>query len=502
MPSPLENSYTRLPERLYERIRPASVEQPELLLFNEPLARELGLTVEEFVGGAGAELLSGRSLWPGSIPLALGYAGHQFGNFVPQLGDGRAHLLGEIVTSFGARYDIQLKGSGPTKYSRGGDGRAALGPVLREYLVSEAMFALGVPTTRALAAVTTGLPVYRQSVLPGAILTRVAKSHLRIGTFEYRAAQEDVEGLSALVDYALERHFPDSDDGRPPALRLLDSVISVQAQLIAQWMHLGFVHGVMNTDNCMISGETIDYGPCAFLDTYEPTRTFSSIDRVRRYAFHHQPAVALWNLARLAESLLPLIHPEEEKAARLATDVLKEFQSRYDSSYARICGKKLGVGDAKAALKLNSELLSLMRESRADFTLTYRALADCAKSQDFGILLARLGDTEHLSEAARTTHNDVLSDWIERYQQALDTEPQTRSERVTLMRQANPLFIPRNHRVEEVLSAAQTGDMAPFHRLLRAVQNPFETPAPESDLHDLAAPPGDEQWSHVTFCGT
>lgn len=487
MSLPFDNSYARLPERFFERTAPVPVKNPKLVVFNEALAESLGLPDSLSQDPRASDYFSGNALWPGSEPLALAYAGHQFGGFSPKLGDGRAHLLGELVTPAGQRFDVQLKGSGPTSFSRGGDGRAALGPVLREYLVSESMHALGVLTTRALAVVTTGEPVHREAVLPGAILTRIAASHLRVGTFEYFGSRGDTEALSLLVDHALSRHFPTVEPTASPARALLDCVISAQAKLVAHWMSLGFVHGVMNTDNCTISGETIDYGPCAFLDAFDPARTFSSIDRGGRYAFGRQPMVAQWNLARLAEALLPIVHPNEEQAVATATDLLRQFPERYDEYRKAHSARKLGILSSERAALLDQELQAIMAEEKADFTLTYYYLG-----------LARSGDTESLLSLFENARPKAEA-WLLRYQDAIREESQSRAPGERAPELKNPLYIPRNLKVEDVLDAAQEGDFEPFFRLLRAIRAPFDE-LPE--FSDLKTPPGREQWSHVTFCGT
>lgn len=482
-----DNSYARLPGRFYQRIAPVPVKAPRLVFVNRTLAGSLGLPSSAFEDPQAAEYLSGNALWPGSEPLALAYAGHQFGGFSPQLGDGRAHLLGEIVALSGQRFDLQLKGSGPTSFSRGGDGRAALGPVLREYLVSESMHALGVPTTRALAVVTTGEPIHRETVLPGAILARVASSHLRVGTFEYFGARGDVDALRLLVEYALNRHFPGVKSDRAPAAVLLDSVINAQAKLVAHWMSLGFVHGVMNTDNCTISGETIDYGPCAFLDAFDPARTFSSIDRGGRYAFARQPMIAQWNLARLAEALLPLVHSDEGHAVETATELLGQFPQRYDEFRKIHSAKKLGLASFEQAAILDQELQTIMASEKADFTLTYYYLG-----------AARRGESESFLSLFEKTQSSA-EDWLRRYQEAALVEARATAGGQEAPKVRNPLYIPRNLRVEEALDAANDGDFDPFFHLLRAVQAPFDE-LPE--FADFKTPPGREQWSHVTFCGT
>jgi len=386
------------------------------------------------------------------------------------------------------RRDVQLKGAGPTPFSRRGDGRAALGPVLREYLVSEAMAALGVPTTRALAAVATGDWVRRDEPLPGAVLTRVASSHLRVGTFEYFWAREDHAALARLTDYALARHYPNAPLSRGPALALLESVMDAQARLVARWLALGFVHGVMNTDNTSIAGETLDYGPCAFLDAFDPSRTFSSIDEGGRYAFRNQPRIALWNLARLGEALLRLIDADEERAIAVATALLDTFSARFDAAYAVELSKKLGLTveqDGDDALVQG--LLTCMSDQRSDYTLTFRRLADVA------------GGADPSEVAALFAEDAAISRWLETWRARLRDEPTTPAERAAAMRAANPAFIPRNHRVEEMITAARAGDLGPFERMQRVLARPYED---QPDAADLAEPPGEEQWRYRTFCGT
>ena len=376
-PPLFDNSYAQLPDRFFERTDPSPVSAPRLIRINRPLALELNLDPEWLESAAGIEMLAGNRFPDSAQPIALAYAGHQFGGFVPQLGDGRALLIGEVIDAHGMRRDIQLKGSGPTRFSRNGDGRAALGPVLREYIVSEAMAALGIPTTRTLAAVLTGDPVFREKRLPGAILARVAASHVRIGTFQFFAARGDVEGLKALSDHVIGRHFPELAKRDQPYLALLEAVISRQAELVARWMLVGFIHGVMNTDNMSISGETIDYGPCAFMDEYDPAAVFSSIDAQGRYAFANQPRIAVWNLTRLAETLLPLLHEDEDEAIRRAEEALRTFQPVHDATLHRGFRRKLGLfAEEDSDIALVGDLLARMARNRADFTLTFRGLAD------------------------------------------------------------------------------------------------------------------------------
>ena len=454
-----DNTYARLPERFYARVNPTPVATPRLVKLNLELARSLELDPHALASEQGVQILAGNRVAEGSEPLALAYAGHQFGYFVPQLGDGRANLLGEVMGPDGVRYDIQLKGSGPTPFSRRGDGRAALGPVLREYIVSEAMAALGVPTTRALAAVTTGERVFRETVLPGAVLTRVAASHLRVGTFQYFAAQGDTDGIRRLADYAIARHYPDAAKKRPYRA-LLDSVIARQAHLVAQWMLFGFIHGVMNTDNTSISGETIDYGPCAFMEAYEPDKVFSSIDHQGRYAYSNQPRAALWNLTRLAETLLPILEPEEgsESAAMAsANEALAAFDLKFAAARAAGLRRKLGLfrereGDAALA----EDLMQRMATNGADFTLTFRRLCDAVAGSQ--------GDEEVRNQFADAGAYDL---WASEWRRRLEEEPVSAEARATAMRLASPAYIPRNHVVEAALDAAvERRDFQPFEDLL------------------------------------
>jgi uncharacterized protein YdiU (UPF0061 family) len=488
-----ENTYARLPERFYARLNPTPVPAPRLIKLNTELARNLGLDPDRWAGPEGVEILAGNRVAAGSEPLAIAYAGHQFGVFVPQLGDGRANLLGEVIGRDGMRYDIQLKGSGPTPFSRGGDGRAALGPVLREYIVSEAMAALGVPTTRALAAVTTGERVFRETPLPGAVLTRVAASHIRVGTFEYFAARRDTEGTRTLADYAIARHYPEVANGTRPYRAFLDGVIGRQAHLVAQWMLLGFIHGVMNTDNTSVSGETIDYGPCAFMEAYDPGTVFSSIDSQGRYAYGNQPRIALWNLTRLAESLLPLLEQEEgseETAVTSAQEALTAFASQYEAAHTAGLRRKLGLfTERDGDLAMAQDLLERMIVNRADFTLTFRRLCDAAAGTE-GYAGVR---TLFADPAAYNT-------WAAAWRVRLDEESVSAQERATAMKKVNPAFIPRNHLVEIALSAAvERQDFQPFEQLLDVVSRPYEE---RPGLDRYATPAGPEESVRWTFCGT
>ncbi|HYF75971.1 MAG TPA: YdiU family protein [Symbiobacteriaceae bacterium] len=476
----LENSYARLPGLFFSRLTPEPVRSPELVAFNAPLATDLGLNPEALNNHTAAPLFAGNQLPEGAQPLAQAYAGHQFGHFT-MLGDGRALLLGEQVTPRGDRFDIQLKGSGRTPYSRRGDGRAALGPMLREYIISEAMHALGIPTTRSLAVVTTGEPVYRETVLPGAILTRVAASHLRVGTFQFAARWGTADDLRALADYTLQRHFPGAAEEENRYLYLLRQVISRQAALIARWMLVGFIHGVMNTDNMALSGETIDYGPCAFMDTYDPATVFSSIDRERRYAFGNQPPIAAWNLARFAEALLPLLHADRPQAVTIAQEAVEAFAGQYQQHWLAGMRAKLGImGEEPDDEALVVELLRLMQNARADYTNTFRSLSfDATEPPIEGPEFAR---------------------WHALWQARLGRQPQPREEALRLMQQTNPAVIPRNHRVEEALrAAAEEDDFSVMDRLLAALANPFAD-SPEQAAY--AACPAPSATPYRTFCGT
>ncbi|MFV2033947.1 MAG: YdiU family protein [Halocynthiibacter sp.] len=472
-----DNSYSRLGETFFARLPPVPVKAPALVALNAPLARELGISPDELRAPAGQAVLAGNSRAPGSEPLAQVYAGHQFGNIVPQLGDGRALLLGEVIDAFGQRRDIQLKGSGPTPFSRMGDGRAWLGPVLREYILSEAMHALGVPSTRALAVVTTGETVQREKPYPGAVLTRVASSHIRVGTFQYFALKRDVAALRTLCDHVIARHYPHAKD----ALGLLGEVVARQAELIARWMAVGFVHGVMNTDNCHIAGETIDYGPCAFLDRYDPAAVFSAIDQSGRYAYQNQPDIAVWNLAQLASSLLPLIDQDQARAVARATEVVHEFAPLFAGAWLTIFRAKLGLTRAEEQDGiLISGLLDRMAAGHADFTTTFRALG---------------------SGRERDCFNDpgAWDSWAPRWQARCARESTPPAERQALRKNTNPAVIPRNHRVEEVIVAALADDFTPFERLNRVLSRPFEV---QPDDKYLTTPPRPDQLVHQTFCGT
>jgi len=472
----LSTGYATLPERFFARLAPTPVAAPRLIRFNYALADELGLSTEGLDEAALAEIFAGNRLPPGAEPIAMAYAGHQFGHFVPQLGDGRALLLGEVRPTPGEARDIQLKGSGRTPYSRGGDGRAALGPVLREYLVSEAMHALGIPATRALAAVLTGETVYRESALPGAILTRVAASHVRVGSFQFFAARGDAAATRSLADYVIARHYPAVAGAAQPILALLEAVVERQAALISRWMQVGFIHGVMNTDNMAVSGETIDFGPCAFMDAYDPAKVFSSIDHGGRYAFANQPNAATWNLARFAETLLPLLGEDADRAIAQATEVLGSFPARFAAHWHRGMRAKLGLErEEDLDITLIEGLLDAMHRLQADFTLTFRGL--CSDVVPAG-----------------------AEDWERQWRARLGRERRSPEARTLAMRAVNPAYIPRNHLIERVIVAAvEREDFAPFAELLDVLERPFEE---QARFAAYADPPLPEERVLRTFCGT
>jgi uncharacterized protein YdiU (UPF0061 family) len=485
-----DNTYVRLPDRFFARVLPAKVRAPRMIAYNRKLADELGADLTRLESPEGAEVLAGNVVPDGADPIALAYAGHQFGVFVPQLGDGRAILLGEVVGKDGRRRDVQLKGAGRTPFSRGGDGRAALGPVLREYVVSEAMAALGIPTTRTLAAVATGEPVFREQVLPGAVLTRIAASHLRVGTFQYFAVRGDKEALSLLTSYALERHYPEAARSDNLALALLDRVVLAQAELVAAWLGVGFVHGVMNTDNTSISGETLDYGPCAFLDEFDPNKRFSSIDHGGRYAFGNQPRIAEWNLIRLAQTLLPLLDDEEQDAVRIAKESVERFPSEFEEAYARVLRKKIGLAtELEEDSALAGDLLDRLASNGVDFTIFFRGFCACATDPAADASVARL-----FAEP-----ND-FHDWAAAWRKRTAGEAVSPEDRAIAMRRANPAFIPRNHRVEQAIAAAvQHADFAPFERLVQVLARPFDD---QPSHAELAEPPTLDERVVETFCGT
>ncbi|MEL7464016.1 MAG: YdiU family protein [Pseudomonadota bacterium] len=478
MPIAFDNSYARLPDRFFARLDPTPVAEPKLVKLNRDLARDLGIDPAELETEAAVAALAGNGALPGTEPLAMAYAGHQFGGWSGQLGDGRALLLGEVVDGNGQRRDIQLKGSGPTPFSRSGDGRAPLGPVIREYVVSEAMHRLGVPTTRALAAVATGEPVYREAMLPGGVLTRVAASHIRVGTFQFFGAQRDREALRLLTEHALARHYPDrAEQG---ARGILDAVVEAQAALVAKWMGLGFIHGVMNTDNMTISGETIDFGPCAFMEGYEADKVFSSIDQFGRYAYNNQPQIAQWNLAQLAVSLIPLLGETEEAGVEQAKAALDRYPDLFSAARrAEMRAKFALIDEADGDDDLIGGYLTMMAETQADYTLSFRHLAEAAE-----------GDGAPLTEVLQ--HRD-LEPWLASWRARLGADAPDR------LRAANPLYIPRNHLVEEAIAAAYQDDFGPFETLVAVLDRPFDA---QSGQSRFAAPATPEEAVTRTFCGT
>lgn len=485
-----DNSYARLPERFFARVPPAPFTSPRLIRLNRDLAQRLQLDADWLASAEGTAFLAGQTIAPGSDPIAAAYAGHQFGNFVPQLGDGRAILLGEALDREGRRFDIQLKGGGATPFSRGGDGRAALGPVLREYIVSEFMAAVGIPTTRSLAAVATGEPVYREAMLPGALLVRVASSHIRVGTFQFFAARQDTEAVQALADHVITRHYPHAADAEQPYRALLNAVIAAQADLIARWMLVGFIHGVMNTDNMAVTGETIDYGPCAFMDAYDPATVFSSIDRRGRYAYANQPSIAVWNLTRLAETLLPLLDAEQDRAIAIAQEALATFEPRFVNTHRSGVLRKLGIAtvqDDDAALA--NEVFAALAQNQVDFTLFFRRLSSAIEPG--------VADEPVRALFVDPTAADAL---LSRWRARLRLQPEPADARRARMDEANPAFIPRNHRIEAVIQAATNNDdFAPFEELLSVLSRPFED-QPQFDSY--AQPPLEHERVLATFCGT
>jgi uncharacterized protein YdiU (UPF0061 family) len=490
-PIAFDNSYARLPERFYARQAPEPVTTPGPIRVNRELAEALGIDADWLDSPAGTEMVAGNSLPPGAEPIATVYAGHQFGGFNPQLGDGRAVLLGEVMTPDGSRFDLQLKGSGPTSWSRGGDGRSPLGPVLREYIVSEAMYRLGVPTTRSLAAASTGDNVARERFLPGAVLARVASSHIRIGTFQYYAARKDTEALQLLADHVIDRHYPEARKAANTVLALLEGVVSRQASLIAKWQLLGFIHGVMNTDNMLICGETIDYGPCAFMDAFNPDQVYSSIDHAGRYAYRSQPGIAHWNLSCLAQALLPILDEDPERAVAQAQKAIDAFPDQFLLAHTEGMARKLGlteIGDQDTALV--EDLWQVMAEHGLDFTLTFRRLADLAQERD----------TASSNVAALFEFPEALAPWLERWRERLAQDALSGAERQAMMDSANPVFIPRNHLVEAaIVAATEKGDLGVFHQLVEVLENPHEY---RPNLARFATPPQPEQVVQQTFCGT
>ena len=487
-----DNSYQKLPERFYTRLNPTPVKKPELLKLNLELASQLGIELYKHTKDDLTNIFCGNLIPQGANPIAMAYAGHQFGHFTPQLGDGRAILLGEILDSSGSRMDIQLKGSGITPFSRQGDGRAALGPVLREYLVSEAMHALGIPSTRALAAAITGEPVYREIALPGAVITRVSRSYVRIGTFEFFAVRDDKEANKILADYVIDRLYPQIIKEQNPYASLLREVSNRQAKLVAKWMSIGFIHGVMNTDNMSISGETIDYGPCAFMDKYNPKTVFSSIDGHGRYAYQNQPRIAQWNLIQLAESVLPLISDDTEEGVKIARDILEEFPKIYEQNYLEEMRQKLGfISPRTEDTELISNLVELMEKNEADHTLTFRLLAK---------ELAPIPTYSGLSARDLFKMPEDFDSWKTRWEQRITLEKNPAAMIAESICQHNPVIIPRNHLVEGVLSSAiKDGNLEPFNEFLNALSSPFDDKLFGTEYAKLPDPP---VAPYQTFCGT
>ncbi|WGV98657.1 YdiU family protein [Vibrio sp. YMD68] len=483
-----DNSYVRDLEGFYQHQNAENAPSPKLIKFNHSLAQSLKIEINSASDEELAHIFSGQTSLPGANPIAQAYAGHQFGHYNPQLGDGRALLLGEVIDVTGQRKDIQLKGSGRTPYSRSGDGKAAIGPVIREYLVAEAMHALHIPTTRALAAVTTGEQIWRDHMVDGATLTRVAASHIRVGTFQFFAAQGDPNDVKRLADYTIERHYPEVNNSDSRYLELLKSVCTRQALLVSKWQLVGFIHGVMNTDNTTVSGETIDYGPCAFMDHYDPNTLFSSIDANGRYAYSNQPQIAQWNLARFAETLLPLLAENEEEAVEIATNTLHEFMNLYNQLWLDGMRSKLGLTNQEDGdLKFVQDTLTMLHQQHIDFTLFFRSLSSALLSNDSSAL-ALFADAERWEE------------WKTKWLARMEREAITEGESVTLMNAHNPVYIPRNHKVEEALSAAeQHNDFQPFERLLSVLMNPFEV-QPNCEEFELPAP--SSFGPYRTFCGT
>mgnify|MGYP004000583157 FL=1 len=482
-----DNSFARSLEGFFKPCQAEPATAPTLLQFNHALAKELGLDPVALDSEAGLAIFSGNATPEGSEPLAQAYAGHQFGGFSPQLGDGRALLLGEVIDTQQRRRDIQLKGSGRTPFSRGGDGLAAIGPVLREYLIGEAMHALGVPTTRALAAVATGKHVYREIALPGAILTRIAASHIRVGTFQYAGARGDILKVRELADYAIQRHYPDASDAENPYLAFFAAVADAQAALVARWMNIGFIHGVMNTDNMTISGETIDYGPCAFMDKYAASTVFSSIDQYGRYAYANQPEILTWNLARLAETLIPHVDTKKERAIELLTETIECIQPLYESYWLSGMRSKIGLTTEDILdQELINDLLKLMEAGQADFTLVFRRLSQTLQ-----------GDSDAVRNLFKEP--DAFNAWAVRWQKRLEQEDIVAETTAQAMDRVNPIYIPRNHKVEESLAAAFNQDITPFTKLLEVVTQPFDEVA-GNESYAEPAPATNRRYQ--TFCGT
>ena len=475
-----DNSYSKLPEAFKEIIKPVSVLNPELVILNEDLAKELGLDFSKIDKNELSALFAGNILPEGTNSIAQAYAGHQFGHFT-MLGDGRAVLIGEHVTSQKKRYDIQFKGSGRTSFSRGGDGRAALGPMLREYIISEAIHSLNIPTTRSLAVTKTGEKVVRENLLEGAILTRVASSHIRVGTFQYIAAKQNINELEILIDYTVDRHYPEIKSSKTKAVDLLNLVIEKQCQLIVDWMRVGFIHGVMNTDNMAISGETIDYGPCAFMDHYDPKTVFSSIDKFGRYAFSNQPPIAKWNLARFAECLIPLIDKDEDQAIKTATEIIDNFQNIYGKKWLNMMKSKLGLfGENKDDQDLINSLLNWMKKNKADYTNTFSYLMEMPIKDEI-------------------YNEKSFTDWVKKWKNRSRLNNSNKEKQIKLMKKVNPLIIPRNHKVEEALIDADKDNYKTLVRLLSIIQKPYN---PKGNFSEFQSPPPASKEKYQTFCGT
>lgn len=485
---PLFATYAQLPSHFFTSVQPNPVAHPELFSANLQLAAELGISPADLMSSETISVLAGNSIPGHSTPIAMAYAGHQFGHFVPQLGDGRAILLGEVAGKTGQLWDIHLKGAGQTQFSRQGDGRAPLGPVIREYVVSEAMHALGIPTTRALAAIKTGEVVYRETPLPGAIIARVAKSHIRVGTFQYFAAHSDIDGVRTLADFAIQRIYPEFKIHNTPYSALLHKVIDRQAQLVAKWMCVGFIHGVMNTDNTSISGETLDYGPCAFLDHYDPDAVFSAIDRHGRYAYNQQPQVMAWNMARFAETLLPILNHDPAAALIEAEAAVAHFFPSCQAYWLATMRQKLGLLTPLEQDKTLIEgLLTLMAKSKADFTITFRSL-DQTASGDPTLTLAHIGA------------NSDAKDWVRNYQNRIKEEPYSLEKILATMHQVNPVYIPRNHQIQAIIDRAiHQSDFTAMSLLNTVLANPF---APQPQNSEFETPPSDDERITQTFCGT
>lgn len=483
--APLGQSFATLPEQFYSPVAPSPVVAPAWMGFNQKLAEELGLDLAYWRGDDGLQILAGNKVAPNSQPVAMAYAGHQFGNWVPQLGDGRAHILGDVANASEQTLDVQLKGSGPTPFSRNGDGRAAIGPVLREYVMSEAMHNLGVPTTRALAAISTGERVQRETGLPGAILTRLATSFVRVGTFQYFMARGENAALAQLADFVIQRHYPELDGDPHKYPKLLEAIIARQAALIAKWQLIGFIHGVMNTDNMAVSGETIDYGPCAFMDHYHPETVFSSIDEFGRYAYHNQPRIARWNLGVLAQCFLPVLHDNEDAAVQLAQDAINDFAPQYDQAFQAGLCTKIGLDFTDENMALAVAFLDLMQKHNLDFTNSFRALVTL--------------DPAEIEVNSGIFEGEGWRDWFGKWAAAHDNAASALAERQDRMRGANPRFIPRNHLMERMIEHATEGDLSLFHSLNKVYERPFDD---QPDFDQFTNPPTNEERVLRTFCGT